>query len=110
MYTNRHDHLLRAFALQGVRALSWRTILTLAVVGAILAAVLLATLVAAAGLFVLLLPVFVIGGLLGRFFVKREARRPQRPHDGVIEGHYEIVATETDYRESRGPGRGWDRR
>jgi hypothetical protein len=71
--------------------LGWRGLLTLAVG----AALLVATLVAAASVFIVLLPVFLIAGLVARFvYGWRRHRRPApTPSDpGIIEGRYEVVA------------------
>jgi hypothetical protein len=86
-----------------VHLLSWRGILALAIGGALV----IATLVAAAGLFVLLLPLFLIIGFVGRFMLGRKPKEPAaRPeHRPVLEGHYEIVEPEEERR-----ARGWERR
>jgi len=83
---------------------SWRGILVLAVATALLTAALLV----AAGLFLLLLPLFIVAGLVGRFFFGRRRRTPERSdRPAVIEGEYEVVRNSLD---PGPPGRGWGRR
>jgi hypothetical protein len=83
------------------RQLGWRGIAALAVGTALL----VATFLAAAGLFLILLPIFLVAGLVARFFLGRKRQAPQhyRPESpSVIEGRYEVVSEPEPT-----PGRGW---
>jgi membrane protein implicated in regulation of membrane protease activity len=89
------------FEVRLAELVSWRGILVLAVAGALLTAALLV----AAGLFLLLLPLFIVAGLVGRFFFGRRRRTPERSHrPALIEGEYEVVRNNPD---PGPPRRGW---
>jgi membrane protein implicated in regulation of membrane protease activity len=80
----------------------WRVWLGLALAGAAAAALLLVF-----GLVMLiLLPVFLVAALVGRWWLGRELKKAAQargqPPAGVIEGHYEVVEPNVPP-----PGRGW---
>ncbi|MFO1067425.1 MAG: hypothetical protein U1E14_02770 [Geminicoccaceae bacterium] len=85
---------------------SWRTWAGLALGGAAVAALLLVF-----GLvFLLLVPVFAVAGLVGRWWLGRklrEATEAQRRRSGVIEGQYEVIEVDAvpGRRESSSPWR-----
>lgn len=100
----RGDYRFQTFRIEPLRLLGWKGILVLAVAGALAVALMLA----ATGLFLILLPVFLVAGLVARFFAGRNTNRsrPQaeRRRENVIDTHYEVVDVETHV------GRGWGRR
>lgn len=91
-------HLLDNRGLNLWRLLGWRGI----VVVAVAVALALALAIAATGLFLVLLPIFLVAGLLGRLLSGRAAqRRPLRRPTDALEGRYEVLDIEPP------PGRGW---
>lgn len=78
------------FDLRMIRLPTWKLWLLMAIGGAVA----LALVVAAAGLFLILLPVVLIGGFVARLLLSG-SRPAARPRPGgppaVIEGHYEVV-------------------
>jgi hypothetical protein len=83
------------------RLLGWRGIAVMAVALALVVALA----IAATGLFLVLLPIFLVAGLVGRFLSGRAQRRqPGRRAPDVLEGHYEVLEV-----EQPAPGRGWGR-
>ncbi len=81
--------------------LGWRGIAIVAVALALVVALA----IAATGLFLVLLPIFLVAGLLGRFLAAREARpRPSHRPPEVLEGRFEVLDVEPPP-----PGRGWGR-
>lgn len=89
-----HDRLaMRAVALSG-----WRAWLALAVGATVVVALMLVFSL----LFVALLPVFLVLGLVARWWLRRELRRagpPVADRPPVIEGTYDVVEAPS--------GRGW---
>ena len=91
----------RTIDLRPQRAGGWRMWLGLALTGAAAAALLLTF-----GLILLiLLPVFLVAALLGRWWLGRQLKKAAQARGaapaGVIEGHYEVVEPEVP------AGRGW---
>ena len=82
----RRIHTLETFTLRVGRAPSWQVAIVLVVACAL--ALALALLVG--GLFLILLPVVLVGGLAARFIARRAARTP-RPDREVIEAEYEMI-------------------
>ena len=78
------------FDVRMVRLQPWKLWLLAAVGGAMA----LALTVAVAGIFLILVPLFLLGGLVARFLLRGAAtpvvRRPAAGSE-VIEGHYEIL-------------------
>jgi hypothetical protein len=73
------------------RALSWRGVLLLAVSAAVGVTLLLL----AGFVFLLILPIAVVGGLIARWMVGRpKPPQQRRPQDGIIEGRFEVVDIE----------------
>ncbi len=89
-----HDRLAaRAVALSG-----WRAWLALAVGATVIVALMLVFSL----LFIILLPVFLVLGLVARWWLQRELRRTGAPgadRPPLIEGTYDVVEPP--------PGRGW---
>ena len=77
------------FPFRVVRLQPWK-VWALAAVGGALA---LAVMVAVAGLFLILVPVLLIGGLVAKLLLGTGGRQPPRRAGGVevIEGRYEVV-------------------
>jgi hypothetical protein len=80
------------FEFRMVRLQPWK-VWALAAVGGALA---LAVMVAMAGLFLILVPVLLVGGLVARLLLGSPRARPPAPRDpaarpDVIEGRYEVV-------------------
>jgi hypothetical protein len=87
-----------------IRPLGWRGMLALAV-----AATAAVALILTFGLiFLLLLPVILVLGLIGRWWLGRELRKAAESGERrrVIEAEYEVVEAE----EIEAPGRGWGAR
>lgn len=82
-----------------IRRPGWREMLALAVaLTAVLALILVFGLI-----FLALLPVVLIAGLIGRWWLGREQRKAGRGRDGLIEAEYEVIEAE----RVEPPGRGW---
>jgi hypothetical protein len=91
-----------AYDLRLVRLQPWKVWLLAALGGALA----LALTVAVAGLFLVLVPLFLVGGLVARLLLG--AGRPKAPpppptarEPGVIEGRYEVVDLRRDDRQPR---------
>lgn len=90
------ERFRRGFDVRMIRLQPWK-VWTLAAVGGALA---LAVTVAVAGLFLLLVPILLVGGLVAKLLLgtgnsrSRPPRAPSPP--GVIEGHYEVVEVRRD--------------
>lgn len=81
--------------------LSWRGVLMLALA----AALAIAIFVAAASVFLLVLPVALIVGLVARLFMGGKQQPPRAPQatSDLIEGQFEVVETSAQ----PAPGAGW---
>lgn len=83
-----------------VRLQPWK-VWALAAVGGALS---LAVAVAVAGLFLILVPILLLGGLAAKLLLgwgRHDQRQPdQAGPPGVIEGHYEVIAVERERRRT----------
>jgi hypothetical protein len=89
------ERFRRGFDMRLVRLAPWK-IWALAAVGGALA---LALTIAVAGLFLILVPVFLIAGFVAKLLLGGNRSRPQAPREGrpeVIEGHYEVVEVQRE--------------
>jgi hypothetical protein len=88
------ERFQRGFDIRMVRLQPWK-VWALAVVGG---AVILAVIVALAGMALILVPVLLVSGLVAKLVLGTSARRP-KPTAGspdVIEGRYEVVEVRRD--------------